>query len=440
MWVEMADSERDLRSRIAGLVKEHYALRHTPGAFVPGATPVPYAGRVFDEQEIVSAVDACLDFWLTAGANARGFERRLADFLGRRYCAMVNSGSSANLLAFAALMSPLMENPVRPGDEVITVAAAFPTTVNPVVLYGCIPVFVDVDPNTVNIDVTRLEAALSERTRAVMIAHTLGNPFDVDEVLAFCREHGLYLIEDNCDALGSLYKGKKTGSFGHLSTHSFYPAHHITMGEGGAVLTDDARLYRIVVGLRDWGRDCTCEPGRDNTCGMRFKGQFGSLPFGFDHKYVYTQIGYNLKALDVQAGIGLAQLDKLPLFTQARRDNWHTLSHAAGLVPWLRIQRPQKESCPSWFALLLMLAEDAPAKREQVLNHLEERRIQTRLLFGGNLARQPAYAQVRYRRIGDLVNTDMVMDRAFFIGVYPGLTSTMVEFVSEELSALRKRW
>ncbi|MBN2124205.1 MAG: lipopolysaccharide biosynthesis protein RfbH, partial [Deltaproteobacteria bacterium] len=383
-------------------------------------------------------VEACLDFWLTAGDRARAFERRLSEFLGRRHCVLVNSGSSANLLAFGALTSPLLENPVRPGDEVITVAAAFPTTVNPIIQYGCVPVFVDIDPETVNIDTALLEKARSERTRAVMIAHTLGNPFDIDEVSAFCRRHDLFLVEDNCDALGSLYRGRKTGSFGHLSTHSFYPAHHITLGEGGAILTDDPLLHRIVVGLRDWGRDCRCEPGQDNACGMRFSGQFGTLPFGYDHKYVYSQIGYNLKALDIQAAIGLAQMEKLPSFVEARRRNREILKSAAAHVPWLRPQRTQKDALPSWFALLLVLAPDAPVKRNQVIEYLESNRIQTRLLFGGNLTRQPAYGGVRFRQIGDLAHTDDIMERAFFIGVYPGLSGAMLDYVSDILSGLRE--
>jgi CDP-6-deoxy-D-xylo-4-hexulose-3-dehydrase len=435
----MIDRENALRARILDLVRDYCALRHAARPFVPGETPVPYAGRVFDEQEVTGAVEACLDFWLTAGENARRFEHRLADFLGRRHCALVNSGSSANLLAFGALTSPLLDHPIRPGEEVITVAAAFPTTVNPILQYGCVPVFVDIDPRTVNIDISSLEGALTERTRAVMIAHTLGNPFDIDEVSDFCRRHELYLIEDNCDALGSIYKGRRTGSFGHLSTHSFYPAHHITLGEGGAVLTDDAELHRIVLGLRDWGRDCRCEPGRDDTCGMRFNGRFGSLPFGYDHKYVYSQIGYNLKALEVQAAIGLAQMDKLPAFVAARRHNWEVLGGAAAHVPWLRVQGPQKDSLPSWFALLLVLAPDAPVERRQVLEYLEAKRIQTRLLFGGNLIRQPAYAGVRFRQVGELAHTDRIMERAFFIGVYPGLSKAMLAYVAETLSALDKR-
>lgn len=436
----MTESDKALRSRILMLVRDYCVLRHAPQSFVPGETTIPYAGRVFDEQEVSSAVDACLDFWLTAGPNAQSLERRLADYLGRRHCALVNSGSSANLLAFAALTSPLMDNPIRPGEEVITVAAAFPTTVNPIILYGCIPVFVDVDPDTVNIDVNQLEAGLSERTRAVMIAHTLGNPFEIDEVLKFCHEHHLYLIEDNCDALGSLYRNRRTGSFGHLSTLSFYPAHQITLGEGGAVLTDDAKLHRIVVGLRDWGRDCVCEPGKDNTCGMRFNGQFGSLPIGYDHKYVYSQIGYNLKALDIQAAIGLAQMHKLPSFVEARRRNWDFLSRAASRVPWLKVQKAQKDSLPNWFALLLILDRDAPVSRAQVLQYLEAQKIQTRLLFGGNILRQPAYANARFRKVGNLPHTDMIMEQAFFVGVYPGLSTRMLEFVSERLSDLGVRW
>ena len=432
----MSDPERLPREQIRKLVRQICDARLAPKPFVPGETPIPYSGRVYDEHEVIAAVEASLDFWLTLGDNGKAFEQRLAAVVGRRFCTLVNSGSSANLLAFAALCSPLLDNPIQPGGEVITVAAGFPTTLNPILQHGCVPVFVDVEPDTVNIDIGQLDAALSPRTRAVMIAHTMGNPFDVDAVVAFCHEHDLHLVEDNCDSLGSLYKGKPTGSFGRLATHSFYPPHHITMGEGGAVVTDDPKLHRIVVSLRDWGRDCWCDSGRDNTCGRRFSGQHGSLPFGYDHKYVYSHIGYNLKPLDIQAAIGLAQLDKLPSFVEARRHNWAELSEAASQVPWLQVQQPTPGSEPSWFGLLLTLTEDAPVDRRTVVTHLEARKIQTRQLFGGNLLRQPAYEHMAHRTVGDLPHTDAVMNRTFFIGVYPGIREARRQYMADALLGL----
>jgi CDP-6-deoxy-D-xylo-4-hexulose-3-dehydrase len=430
------NKEDELRERIGELVREICRNRLVKTDFIPGETKIPYGGRIYDENEVMAAVSSSIDFWLTLGENGKRLEQNLAAYIGRRYCALVNSGSSANLLAFAALCSPLLENPLKPGDEVITVAAGFPTTVNPIIQYGCVPVFVDVAPDTVNIDVTRLDSALSDRTRAVMVAHTMGNPFDVDAVLAFCKKYDLYLVEDNCDSLGSLYRGEQTGSFGHLATLSFYPPHHITMGEGGAVLTDDPQLSRIVLGLRDWGRDCWCDSGYDNTCGKRFTGQFGSLPLGYDHKYVYSQIGYNLKPLDIQAAIGLVQLEKLPAFIEARRRNWEELSRAAAEVPWLKVQQPTPGSEPNWFGLLLTLTEDAPLERRRVVEYLEEKKIQTRQLFGGNLLRHPAYRGIDHRIVGELTNTDTVMNNTFFIGVYPGIDDQRREYMAKVLLEL----
>jgi CDP-6-deoxy-D-xylo-4-hexulose-3-dehydrase len=437
-----------LRKQIAALVRDYYGIVHAPqpgqgeeggpGAFVPGKTPIPYAGRVFDAEEITRAVLSGLDFWLTAGPEAAAFEEALARYVDRRFCALVNSGSSANLVAFAALCSHLPDRPLRPGDEVVTVAAGFPTTLNPILQYGCVPVFVDVTRDTVNLDVALLERALSPKTRAVAIAHTLGNPFDADAVLDFCGQHGLFLMEDNCDALGSLYKGRKTGSLGHVSTSSFYPAHHITLGEGGAVLTDDSVLNRAVLSIRDWGRDCHCDPGRDNSCGRRFSGRHGTLPEGYDHKYVYSHVGYNLKATDILAAIGRAQMEKLPGFVEARKKNHARLAKAAARVPWLEVQSAQAGADPSWFALLLTVREDAPAGRDQVTRYLEGRRIQTRLLFGGNLLRQPAYQNIPHRVAGELENTDRIMNRAFFIGVYPGLTEAMLSYMEESLEGLAR--
>ena len=426
------------QAKLREYIRELYGVQHVEKPFRPGETHIPYSGRVFDENEIIAAVESCLEFWLTLGNNGKKFEEKLADYLNRRYAIMVNSGSSANLLAFAALCSPLRENPIVPGDEVITVAAGFPTTLNPILQYGCHPVFVDIDLATVNIDVNRLDAAMGPRTRAVMIAHTLGNPFDIENVVQFCKKHDLFLIEDNCDALGSMYNNSPTGSFGDISTLSFYPPHHITTGEGGAVLTDDPHLYKIVLGLRDWGRDCWCTPGNDNTCRSRFTKQYGRLPYGYDHKYVYSQIGYNLKPLDIQAAIGLVQLEKLPFFVKDRIHNWERLNRVASKIDWLKVQKATMGSRPSWFGLLLTLSEDAPFDRQYVINYLEERKIQTRQLFGGNLLRQPAYLTIKHRLVGDLSNTDIIMNRSFFIGVYPGLDDLRLEYMENVLSDLAK--
>jgi CDP-6-deoxy-D-xylo-4-hexulose-3-dehydrase len=423
---------QDLHARILGLVREYYQARHRKAAFVPGQGKVPYAGRVFDEHELVAAVDAVLDFWLTLGPHGEAFERELAGYVGRRHAVFVNSGSSANLVAVAALTSPQLERPLRPGDEVLTVAAGFPTTVAPVLQHGCVPVFVDVDPDTANVRVDRLADAVGPRTRAIILAHTLGNPFDVDGVLALARDHGLYLIEDNCDALGALYRGRKTGTFGDLATLSFYPAHHLTTGEGGAVLTDRGRLKRIALSFRDWGRDCWCPSGRDDTCGKRFGWQLGGLPAGYDHKYVYSHLGYNLKPLDVQAAIGRQQLRKLDAFVAARRDNHARLGAALSAhEEFLALPRATPGSEPSWFGLLLTVREGAPFGRGDLVRYLEGRGLQTRQLFGGNLLRQPAFRGVPHRVAGDLAATDRIMNDAFFIGVYPGLTPAMLTYVEE---------
>ncbi len=423
---------QDIRRRILELVREYYQARHQAGEFVPGEDRIPYAGRVFDADELVAGVSAVLDFWLTLGPEGEAFERELAEYVGVRHAVVVNSGSSANLIALAGLTSPQVDRPLRPGDEVITVAAGFPTTVAPVVQYGCIPVFVDVDPETGNVLVDRLEEAVGPRTRAVMLAHTLGNPFDLDGVLEVVRRHDLYFVEDNCDALGASYRGRKTGTFGHLATQSFYPPHHLTMGEGGAVLTDSGRLKRVVESFRDWGRDCWCAAGCDNTCGKRFGWQLGSLPEGYDHKYIYSHLGYNLKPTDVQAAIGRQQLRKLDAFVRARRANHARLR--AALEPYeefLVLPRATPFSEPSWFGLLLRVREPAPFTRRQLVDFLEARRIQTRQLFGGNLLRQPAFQNVPCRVVGGLENTDRLMRDAFFIGVYPGLRDAMLDYVAE---------
>ena len=424
----------ELREQILGLVNEFHDLEFAQREFVPGETPVPVSGRVFDADELLHLVDASLDFWLTTGRYAKQFELQFARAVGVRHAILCNSGSSANLLAVAALTSKkLGERRLRPGDEVITVAAGFPTTVNPIILNGLVPVFVDVELGTYNLDVSQLEAALGPRTRAIIAAHTLGNPFDLGAVSAFAKEHDLWLIEDNCDALGSTYDGRLTGSFGDFGTLSFYPAHHITMGEGGAVLTNRPHLKLLLESFRDWGRDCWCEPGEDDTCGLRFAQQLGSLPYGYDHKYIYTHVGYNLKVTDMQAAVGVAQLRKLPQFVETRRRNWQLLHD--GLAPFedvLLLPRATERSEPSWFGFPITIREGAPFDRNELVHHLESQRIATRLLFGGNLTRQPAYEDVAFRAVGGLPNSDVVMNRSFWIGVYPGLTEEMVAFVVSE--------
>jgi len=437
----MGSNAEELRRRIGELVAEYHAAAFAPAAFVPGETPIPVSGRVFDAAEIGSLVDASLDFWLTTGRFAADFERRFARFCGTRHAILVNSGSSANLLALSALTSPsLEERRLRPGDEVITVAAGFPTTVNPILQNRLVPVFLDVTVPTYGVDTTQLEAALSSRTRAVMLAHTLGNPFDLRAVQDFARAHGLWLIEDCCDAVGARYDGQPVGTFGQLATVSFYPAHHITMGEGGCVLTDAPALKRIVESFRDWGRDCWCDPGKANTCGKRFDWQLGELPHGYDHKYIYSHLGYNLKATDMQAAVGVAQLDKLPEFIRARRQNFARLADELRDLDHV-LQLPEPTPCaePSWFGFPLMVRPGAPFTRRDLVRHLEDHQIATRLVFGGNLTRQPAYAESTYRVVGDLAVTDRVMRDAFWIGVYPGLTEPMLDYVIETLRSWCRR-
>ena len=427
-----------LRAQILEQVRRYHAEAFPERPFLPGETPVPYAGRVFDAEELVSLVDASLDFWLTTGRFAERFEREFAAFAGSRHALLTNSGSSANLLAVSALTSPkLGERRLRLGDEVITVAVGFPTTVNPILQNGLVPVFVDVTVPTYNVDTTQLEAALSDRTRAIILAHTLGNPFDLDAVTAFAKAHDLWLIEDCCDALGSTYGGRKVGTFGDLATVSFYPAHHMTMGEGGCVLTSDPRLKLAVESFRDWGRDCWCAPGKDNTCGKRFGRQMGGLPEGYDHKYTYSHVGYNLKATDMQAAVGVAQLPKLPAFIEARKRNFRKLHEGLEDLEHLFIlPEATPGSDPSWFGFPLAVRPEAPFTRGQVLQHLDARKIATRLLFGGNLVRQPAYLGVPKRVVGELTHSDFVMDRVFWLGVYPGLTLAQMEHVLESLHAI----
>ena len=425
----------ELRDRIRGMVGEYYREAFSAGAFVPGSSPVPISGRVFDEQELELLVDSSLDFWLTTGRFADQFEGEFAKFVGVREAVLVNSGSSANLLAVTALTSPkLGDRRLRPGDEVITLAAGFPTTVNPILQNGLVPVFVDVQIPTFNVDVSVLQAAISDRTRAIIFAHTLGNPFDLDAVTAFAKKHGLWLIEDCCDALGSTYRGQKVGTFGDLATVSFYPAHHITMGEGGCVLTSKPLLRTLVESFRDWGRDCWCAPGKENTCGKRFDWQLGELPHGYDHKYIYSHVGYNLKATDMQAAVGVAQLKKLPGFIEARKRNFsHLKAGLKALEEFFILPEATANSDPSWFGFPLLIRETASFSRNSLIDLLNSRRIGTRQLFGGNLVRQPAYAGLNYRVIGDLQASDHVMNQAFWIGVYPGLTKEMLDYVVETL-------
>ena len=424
------DQEEALRSRVFDAVKAYYQHKFSPKDFIEGKTYVPVSGKVFDESELVNLVDASLDFWLTTGRYAAEFEHRFAEWIGAKHCLLVNSGSSANLLALTALTSPkLGDKRLKEGDEVITVAAGFPTTVNPIFQNQLIPVFVDIQLPSYEIDITQLESAISPRSRAIMIAHTLGNSFDVDAILAFAKKYDLWVIEDNCDAVGTVYQGKKTGTFGHLSTVSFYPAHHMTMGEGGAVLTNDSRLKKIVESFRDWGRDCWCPPGVDNTCGKRYEWQLGELPTGYDHKYTYSHVGYNLKMTDMQAAVGVAQLDKLPTFIERRKQNFDFLySHLQDLQDVLLLPEATDNSEPSWFGFLLSVKENAPFTRNQLVQHLESKRIGTRLLFGGNLTRQPAYKGLNYRVIGDLKNTDWAMQNSFWLGLFPNLTQEMLAY------------
>jgi CDP-4-dehydro-6-deoxyglucose reductase, E1 len=427
------DRADEIRATMQQLTAEYYQVVHREKPFVAGESPVPVSGRVFDNQDMFSIVQAGLDCWLTAGRFADLFESRFAKFVGVRAARLVNSGSSANLLAVSVLTSPTLgARQLKPGDEVITVAAGFPTTVNPIVQNGLVPVFVDVELNTYNVDVHQLELALSPRTRAIILAHTLGNPFNVAGVAEFAQKHHLWLIEDCCDALGSTYAGRHVGTFGDMATFSFYPAHHITMGEGGCVATNNVQLTKLIESFRDWGRDCWCAPGKDNTCGKRFQWQLGSLPYGYDHKYTYSHIGYNLKVTDMQAAVGVSQLDKLPRFIERRKENFHYLKTALHPVEeFLVLPHSDPGSDPSWFGFPIAVREGAPFTRDQLTSALNSRKIATRLLFAGNLTRQPAYAHCVYRAIGNLPNTDWVANNLFWLGVYPGLTRPMLDYVAQ---------
>lgn len=423
-----------LRNQILELV-DQYAELDQPKKFIPGETVIPPSGKVIGSAELRNMVDASLDGWLTTGRFNREFEKRLAGFLGIKHALTTNSGSSADLLAFASLTSDkLGERALKPGDEVITVAAGFPTTVNPILLYGMVPVFVDIDIPTYNIDVTQIEGAITERTRAIMIAHTLGNPFDLAEVLRIAKKYNLWLIEDCCDALGSTYDGQLVGTFGDISTVSFYPAHHITMGEGGAVFTKSDELKRIIESIRDWGRDCYCEPGKDNTCKKRFNWQLGSLPCGYDHKYTYSNLGYNLKISDMQAACALAQMDRLEGFIEKRKANFDFLKQRmSSLEEFFILPEATKNSDPSWFGFPVTLRENGPVQRVDLLSYLDQYKIGSRLLFGGNLIRQPYFEGRNYRVVGDLSKTDQVMNYTFWMGLYPGLDEAMLEYAVDKI-------
>lgn len=432
----MNDTASQLRKQILDLCAEYFAQAFPAAEFKPGQSPVPVSGKVIDAADLGSVVDSAMDCWFTTGRFAEEFDRKLARFVGVRGASLVNSGSSANLVAVSALTSPkLGERRLKPGDEVITVAAGFPTTLNPILQNRLVPVFVDVTLPGYEIDVDQLEAARSEKTRAIMIAHTLGNVFDLDAVCEFARKHDLWLIEDCCDALGSTWKGRKVGTFGDIATVSFYPAHHITMGEGGAVLTDKPNLQVLIESFRDWGRDCWCHTGKENTCGKRFDWQLGELPCGYDHKYIYSHIGYNLKATDMQAALGLSQMEKLPHFIERRKENFRYLYAALKpLEEYFVLPEATPGADPSWFGFPMGVRESAPFRREELIRALDAQKIGTRLLFGGNLLRQPAYEGCEYRTVGPLTNTDFVMNNVFWVGVYPGLTKQMLDFVVETIS------
>lgn len=424
-----------IRKKIGELVQEFAALEFAPKGFVAGQTPVPPSGKLIDFQEIGNMVEASLDGWLTTGRFNDLFEKKLAAFIGVKHLITVNSGSSANLVAFSTLTSSkLGDRAVQKGDEVIGVAAGFPTTVNPIIQFGAVPVFVDVDPLTHNIDATKIEAAISKKTKAIMLAHSLGNPFNLEVVTAICKKHNLWLIEDCCDALGSTYKGQMVGTFGDIGTLSFYPAHHITMGEGGAVFTNNFELKQIAESFRDWGRDCYCAPGKDNTCGKRFDWKLGDLPYGYDHKYTYSHLGYNLKITDMQAACALAQLEKAPAFIQARKDNFKFLKDRLKTCEeFLLLPQASPDSDPSWFGFPITVKEACPVSRLDLISYLDQKKVGTRLLFAGNLTRQPYMKNVDYRVSGELINTENVMNNTFWIGVQPALTNEMLDYVATQI-------
>jgi len=429
--------QEKLRRQIASLVDQYASIEFSPKAFEPGQTVVPPSGKLIGVEELKNMVEASLDGWLTTGRFNEQFEKKLAEFIVVKYAITVNSGSSANLVAFSTITSPkLLDRAVKQGDEVISVAAGFPTTVNPIIQFGAIPVFVDVDKYTHNIDASKIEAAISPKTKAIMLAHSLGNPFNLDVVTTLCKKYNLWLVEDCCDALGTTYKGQMVGTFGDIGTLSFYPAHHITMGEGGAVFTNNLELKQIAESFRDWGRDCYCAPGKDNTCGKRFCWKLGNLPEGYDHKYTYSHLGYNLKISDMQAACALAQLKKLPAFIQARKDNFKFLKERlSSCGEFLQLPVATEDSDPSWFGFPITVKENSPVSRLDLTTYLDQNRIGTRLLFAGNLTRQPYMIGTLYRVSGELVNTDNVMNNTFWIGVQPALTREMLEFVVQKIEA-----
>lgn len=434
--------EKEIKKKIFELVKIFYHQKKNQEKFIPGVSVINYAGRVYDEKEIISLVDSALDFWLTAGKYAQKFEEELSKFLGIKYSLLTNSGSSANLLAISALTSPKLGNRrLKPGDEVITTACGFPTTLNPIIQNNLNPVFIDVDLGTYNIKTELIEDSISDSTKAIFISHTLGNPANINEILKIVKKYNLWFIEDNCDALGSKYNEKYTGSFGHISTFSFYPAHHITMGEGGAVLTNDTLLKDIILSFRDWGRDCWCETGCDNTCGKRFGWHLGELPFGYDHKYIYSHIGYNLKVTDMQAAIGLEQLKKLPDFIKSRYDNFNKIyGHLKKYDDLILLPQLEESAVPNWFGFPILVKDDAPFTRTSLINHLESDNIATRMLFGGNLIKQPAYNDVKFRLVGSLNNTNNIMNNLFWVGIYPGITADKMDYVLNSFETFFKRF
>ena len=428
-------TKEELKKEIFSKVKDYYSLGHQQEQFIPGKSKINYAGRVYDEKELINLVDSALEFWLTAGRFANQFEEEFAKFLGVKHCLLTNSGSSANLLAISALTSPTLgEKQLKAGDEVITIAAGFPTTVNPIIQNNLIPVFVDVNLGTYNIKYDRIEDAISDKTKAIFMAHTMGNPFNLDAVMEIARKHDLWMIEDNCDALGSKYNGKYTGTFGHIATFSFYPPHHMTMGEGGALITNDTQLKRLIESFRDWGRDCWCGSGCDNSCGKRFEWQLGELPYGYDHKYIYSHIGYNLKVTDMQAAVGVEQLKKLPSFIDARKKNFKLLYD--GLKKYEQyfiLPEVEEKADPSWFGFLLTVRGDAGFTKNEIVSYLEDNKISTRMLFAGNITRHPCFRDVKYKVSGTLLNTDSIMNDTFWIGVYPGMNDEIIKYMLEKI-------
>ena len=439
--MKFMDAE-SIKQEIFKNVKKYCDLQYSKKEFIPGKSKINYAGRVFDEKELVSLVDSALEFWLTTGRFAEEFEKEFAEFLGLKFCSLTNSGSSANLLALSSLTSPkLGDKKVKPGDEVITTACGFPTTLNPIIQNNLVPVFIDIELGSYNIKANDIENAISEKTKIIFIPHTLGNPANLSKITKIVEKYKLWFIEDNCDALGSRYNNKYTGTFGHISTYSFYPAHHITMGEGGAVCTNDLLLRNIINSYRDWGRDCWCEPGHDNTCGKRFTQRFGELPFGYDHKYVYSHVGYNLKLTDMQAAIGVEQLKKLPSFIEKRKQNFDFLYNFLGnYKKHILLPKWEKEANVSWFGFPISVKENAPFSRGDIVNYLEKNNIATRMLFGGNLLKQPAYEGIEYRTIGNLENSDSVMKNLFWIGVYAGIDFDMMNYIKSTLDDFFKNY